>query len=69
MDDLVPILATVVIIATVATLILAVFSYLAFRARERRRPVPLADEPAMRPRFLVRLVLPETGVADDGGAG
>lgn len=69
MDDLVPILATIVVIATVTTLILAVFSYLAFRARERRKPAPVVTDPTSRPRFLVRLVLPETAAADDGGVG
>jgi len=67
MGDMIPILATIVVIATVTTLILAVFSYLAFRTRERRRPVP-AEAAAARPRFLVRLLLPEMATPDDGGA-
>ena len=56
--DLVPILATVVLIATLSTLVLGVLSYLAFRAREKRRPRD-APEPA-RKVFFVRLELPET---------
>ena len=55
--DLVPILATVVLIATLSTLILGVLSYLAFRAREKRRPRE-TPEPA-RKVFFVRLGLPE----------
>ena len=55
--DLVPILATVVIIATLSTLVLGVLSYLAFRARETRRPGPAAAPP--RKTFFVRLELPE----------
>jgi hypothetical protein len=55
--DLVPILATIVIIATLSTLVLGVLSYLAFRARERRHPSPTAEAP--RKVFFVRLGLPE----------
>ncbi len=36
--DLVPYLSTVIFVATIATVILAVFSYAAFKLRERRRP-------------------------------
>jgi len=56
--DLVPILATIVLIATLSTLVLGVLSYLAFRAREKRRPRD-APEPAQKV-FFVRLGLPET---------
>jgi len=36
--QLVPYLSTVIVVATVATVVLAVFSYRAFKLRERRRP-------------------------------
>ena len=64
--DLVPILATVVLIATLSTLVLGVLSYMAFRARERRRP----SEPTEAPRkvFFVRLGLPETEPVPSGSA-
>jgi hypothetical protein len=55
--DLVPILATVVLIATLSTLVLGVLSYLAFRAREKRQPHQTA-EPQDKV-FFVRLELPE----------
>ncbi|MEO6026660.1 MAG: hypothetical protein ABIR79_07340 [Candidatus Binatia bacterium] len=55
--DFVPILATVVLIATLSTLVLGVLSYLAFRARERRQPRATAEPP--RKVFFVRLGLPE----------
>jgi len=55
--DLVPILATVVLIATLSTLVLGVLSYLAFRARDRRRPAEAPAPP--RKVFFVRLGLPE----------
>lgn len=62
--DLVPILATVVLIATLSTLVLGVLSYLAFRARESRRP----SEPKESPRktFFVRLGLPEAEAMPSG---
>jgi hypothetical protein len=59
--DLVPILATVVIIATLSTLVLGVLSYLAFRAREGRQPNPVAEAPPKQ--FLVRLGLPEASAS------
>ncbi len=64
--DLVPILATVVLIATLSTLVLGVLSYLAFRARERRRPREAAA-PA-RKVFFVRLGLPEGASTATSGA-
>jgi hypothetical protein len=55
--DLVPVLATIVVIATLATLILGVLSYVAFRAREQRRPRHGGPDPGKR--FLVRYTLPD----------
>ena len=65
MNDLVPVLATIVVIATVTTLIFGLFSYLAFRARDRRRPDPDAARRRERRRLLTRLMLPEE--PDSGG--
>jgi hypothetical protein len=65
--DFVPILATVVLIATLSTLVLGVLSYLAFRARERRQPREGAPPP--RKVFLVRLGLPDaplSGTVSEG---
>lgn len=62
--DLVPILATVVLIATLSTLVLGVLSYMAFRARERRRPSAPAEAP--RKVFFVRLGLPEADAMPSG---
>ena len=36
--ELIPILATVIVITTIVTLVFALFSYVAYRARERRVP-------------------------------
>ena len=36
--ELIPILATVIVVTTIVTLVFAMFSYLAYRSRERRVP-------------------------------
>ena len=53
--DLVPILSTVILAATLATLVLAVVSYAAFRMRDRRRPTEAPSPPrAASKTFFVR---------------
>jgi len=59
MPELVPLLATVVLVATMATLVLGVVSYVAFRARERRRPEAATTPAGGGKTFLVRLTLPD----------
>jgi hypothetical protein len=55
--DLVATLASIALIATLSTLVLGVLACLAFRAREKRRPL---ESPApARKVFLVRLGLPD----------
>lgn len=36
--ELIPLLSTVILVATVVTIVFAVFSYLAYRAREKKVP-------------------------------
>jgi len=60
--DLVPVLSTIVLVATLATLVLGVLSYVAFRSRERRRPGAAAAADSGK-RFFVRLTLREEGPA------
>lgn len=55
--DLLPILATSVLIATLTTLVLGLLCYRISRVRARRRP-PEVVEPGPKV-FLVRLELPE----------
>ncbi|MCP3984977.1 MAG: hypothetical protein GY723_11345 [bacterium] len=43
--DLVPVLSTVIFVATIATMILAVFSYAAFKLREKRKPKGSDEKP------------------------
>ena len=65
--DIVPLLATAVLTATLVTLILGVLSYLAFRARERRKPAPAAAAAAGK-RFFVRYVLSDDDAGPTGPA-
>jgi hypothetical protein len=60
--DLVPVLSTIVLVATLATLVLGVLSYVAFRSRERRQP-GLATGAASGKQFFVRLTLHEEAPA------
>jgi hypothetical protein len=52
--DFVMVLSTVILISTLATLVLAVGSYMAFRMRDRRRPVAAAAPTPSRKAFFVR---------------
>ncbi len=36
--DLIPLLSTIILVATIVTIVFAVFSYLAYRAREKKTP-------------------------------
>lgn len=60
--DLVPYLSAVILIATIATIVLAIFSYAAFRLRGRRRPG--TEE---KPVFYRRYQPPEPGEPDGEG--
>lgn len=52
--ELIPYLATIILTATIATILLALVSYWAFKWRERRRPIQ--DEP--EDEFFSRYYLP-----------
>jgi len=56
--ELIPVLSTIILIATLATLVLALLSYVAFRARERRRPRAAGGEAAAEKTFFVRYRAP-----------
>jgi hypothetical protein len=49
--DLVPYLSAVILIATIATLLLATFSYAAFKLRNKRRPRTAQREPVFFRRY------------------
>ncbi len=55
--DLVPYLSAVILISTIATIVLATFSYAAFKLRSRRRPAKAVAPPTFFRR--VRLDEPE----------
>ena len=64
--DLVPYLSTVIVVATLATVILAVFSYAAFKVRDKRRPREEASAPVFFRRYRPASSLPEE--PEDGDA-
>jgi len=62
--ELIPLLSTVILVATVVTIVFAVFSYLAYRARERKAPkvtTSTMDKQQMllEPQFFKRYHPPE----------
>ncbi|MFO0394748.1 MAG: hypothetical protein ACK508_02545 [Lysobacteraceae bacterium] len=70
--DLFSILATVILLTTIGTLVVAVAAYAAFKMREKRKPkrhdptVPLhgAREPVFLTRFIPETTKPESAGAD-----
>jgi len=58
--DLVPYLSAVILVATIATILLAVGSYAAFKLRDKRKP---KARPGPAPVFFQRYRAPETDAA------
>ena len=63
--DLVPYLSAVILVATIATILLAVGSYAAFKLRDKRKPRAKAGPP---PVFFQRYRI-EDAAGPEGGAG
>ncbi len=63
--DIIPILSTIILVATLVTLVLAVGSYLAYRLRESRRPREAAR--AEKPPFFRRYELKEANPSKPAG--
>ncbi len=61
--DLIPYLSAVILVSTLATVLLAVLSYVAFKLRDRRKPKQSADE---EPVFFHRYYPPEESGASSG---
>ena len=61
--ELIPLLSTVILVATIATIIFAAFSFLAYRARERKvprlRPRGPESQVPLEPQFFRRYMPPE----------
>jgi heme/copper-type cytochrome/quinol oxidase subunit 2 len=61
--ELIPLLSTVILVATVVTIVFAVFSYLAYRAREKKVPrlqTGLGEkEILLDPQFFRRYIPPK----------
>jgi len=51
--DLVPYLSAVILIATIATILLSVISYAAFKLRDKRRPKGQTEKPVFFRRYRV----------------
>lgn len=58
--DLVPYLSAVILIATIATIVLAVFSYLAFKFRNKRKPRAKGPAPVFFRRVRLEPAEPAT---------
>lgn len=63
--DLIPYLSAVILVSTVATVLLAVISYAAFKLRDKRRP---KADPNDVPRFFHRYRPDDEGDAPPGAA-
>lgn len=61
--ELIPLLSTIILVATIITIVFAVFSYLAYRAREKKAPAARnpanKDEILLNPQFFKRYHPPE----------
>ena len=62
--DLIPYLSAIILIATITTIVLATFSYAAFKLRDRRRP----KRDAAGPVFFRSFELEEDEAEHAGGA-
>ncbi len=49
--DLVPYLSAVILVATIATILLSVISYAAFKMRDKRRPKSQGEKPVFFRRY------------------
>ena len=67
--DLVPYLSTVIVVATLATVILAVFSYAAFKVRDKRRPREANSAPVFFRRYGAVPSPPDPAGEGDAPAG
>lgn len=61
--ELIPLLSSIILVATIVTIVFAVFSYLAYRARERKVPRLRSKAPdsqiLLDPQFFRRYQPPE----------
>lgn len=65
--DLVPYLSAVVLISTIATILLAVLSYAAFKLRDKRKPKQSTDAPVFFHRYRPEEA-EEADAAEGGGS-
>ena len=65
--DLIPYLSAVILISTVATILLAVISYAAFKLRDKRRPKKAVEAPSFFHRYRNEPAGEPSGAAAPGG--
>jgi hypothetical protein len=59
--DLVPYLSAVILVATIATILLAIGSYAAFKLRDKRKPKAHGPAPVFRRYWLTTRTRPRPG--------
>ncbi len=61
--ELIPLLSTIILVATIVTIVFAVFSYLAYRAREKKTPRAATgtthQQILLDPQFFKRYIPPK----------
>ena len=65
--DLVPYLSAVILVSTIATILLAVLSYAAFKLRDKRRPKASTEAPVFFHRYRLDDGEEEPSAESDGG--
>lgn len=56
--ELIPLLSTIILVATIVTIVFAFFSYLAYRSREKKAPTARSRVKG-EPQFVKRYMPPE----------
>jgi hypothetical protein len=64
--DLVPYLSAVILVSTIATILLAVLSYAAFKLRDKRKPKPSQETVEFFHRYRIEEDEAGSGGADGG---
>jgi hypothetical protein len=62
--DLIPYLSAIILISTIATVLLAIISYAAFKLRDKRKPKQAAAAPVFFRRYVPSSSPAEAGATD-----
>ncbi len=63
--DVVPYLSAIILVSTIATVLLAILSYAAFKLRDKRKPKPSSAAPVFFRRYQPETAA-DSALADDG---